>query len=349
LGSKAEPWLIAAMKRVNRVKKPLNSVPQQQKCLSEILSSANAIRTLASMMVAKAPAAELDQEEDLLAQAIRNYEFMHLQAYVVHVDMVHRHEVAFKLTTDTIESLIKHHKEVYCPDVKADTRDWPEKEQQCKKLHADYIQAVNRFVFRTDVSALEGMEEQGAGELMCVSAEEAKNNVLALSKPLLPPPPPRVVEVVRAPAYMPSSPPHVSLWCQPMSSAGLSTVESWRVLHSNSTLAAPPTPAMDPSMTVASTSSLWSNMNMNDVHNSPPLSCYSPSESYHSGSSVYDSPPQTYPVPYTTGGYYWSAPEIAPVMPSLPLPSMFASSCGLGMGMGSFGWDHGYQGYATTM
>jgi hypothetical protein len=335
LGSKTEPWLTQTLKRVNRVKRPLNSVQQHQRCLTDILSSKNAIWTLASLMLANAPDSELDQDEDMLVQAIRNYEMMHLEAYIVHVDMVLRNEVAFKLTTDTIDALVKHHKEVFCVNAKADTYEWSEKEQQCKKLHDDFVQAVNRFVFRTHVSALEGMEEEGAGELLCGKSEEAKNSILNLLKPLLPPPP-RVVDVVRQPPLLPNSPPNANMWSQPTHASTIPAVDAWRVLPSNSPVSTTSAESAAPSM--------WSTMSISD--HASPQSCYSPPETFHS-------PPQTYHTPYTSAGLYWSAPPISAPMHAMHLPSMLSPPCGMGtgmgMGMGHFGWDNRFQDYATTI
>ena len=61
--SKVEQWLTATLKRVNRVKRPLNNVTQHTRCLTETLSSPNAIWTLCSLMFPKAPDAELRKDE----------------------------------------------------------------------------------------------------------------------------------------------------------------------------------------------------------------------------------------------------------------------------------------------
>ncbi|SPJ80250.1 uncharacterized protein FTOL_08642 [Fusarium torulosum] len=188
LGSKVEPWLTQTLKRINTVKRPLNSVPQHHRCLTESLSSPNAIWTLASLMLPKTPESGFKRDvSNSLVEATMNYEFLHVEAYIVYVDMVLRNEVAYKLTKDTIKALVDFHKEVYCVDAKANTCDWTDKERQCKKLHDDFIQDINKFVFRTHVSALEGLEEGGAGELVSGKSEEVKNSIGALIKPLLPP------------------------------------------------------------------------------------------------------------------------------------------------------------------
>jgi hypothetical protein len=325
LGSKVEPWLTQTLKRINKIKRPLNSVPQHQRCLTETLSSPNAIWTLASLLLPKAPESELRKDPNPLIEAIFNYEVTHLEAYIVHVDMVLRSEVAYKLTPETIESLIEYHKDIHCVDAKAHTYDWSEKEQQCKKLHEDFIQAINKFVFRTHVSALEGLEEDGAGELLGGKSEEVKNNIMGLLKPLLPPPP-RIVDVVRQPPLLPSSPAGAAIWSQPSPPATMpAPVESWKIL--------PSSPGVS-SCSADSAGSIWATMGMSEVQLPSPPPAYS----------------QPYSQPYSTAGMYYSSPVVTAPIPQLPLPSMLAPQCGISMGYNSFGgWDNRFQEYATTM
>lgn len=326
LGSKVEPWLTQTLKRINRVKRPLNSVPQHQRCLTETLSSPNAIWTLTSIMLPKTPESDFKRDaSNPLVEAIMNYELVHVEAYIVHVDMVLRNEVAYKLTKDTIDALVEYHKEIHCVDAKVNTYDWTDKEQQCKKLHDDFVQDINKFVFRTHVSALEGLEEEGAGELLCGKSEEVKNCISALMKPLLPPPPPRVVEVVRQPTLLPSSPVN-NMWSQHGLHGSLTAVDSWRVLPSSPSV----TSSAD-----SNTSPIWAPMTMDDL-----------------------SPTPAFTQPHSTAGFFWSSPQVTAPIPALPLPSMLApAQCGIGMGMtgmggmsgmGGFGWDR-YQEYATIM
>ncbi|AEO57767.1 hypothetical protein MYCTH_2304338 [Thermothelomyces thermophilus ATCC 42464] len=325
LGSKVEPWLTQTLKRINKIKRPLNSVPQHQRCLTETLSSPNAIWTLASLQLPKAPQAELKKDPNPLIEAIFNYQDLHLEAYIVHVDMVLRNEVAYKLTPETIDSLIEYHKDVYCVDAKANTYDWSEKEQQCKKLHEEFVQAVNKFVYRTHASALEGLEEDGAGELLGGRSEEVKNIILGLLKPLLPPPP-KVVDVVRQPPLLPSSPAGTAIWSQSSTPATLSApVESWKILPSSPSV---------PSTSADSGASIWPTMGVSEVQLPSPPPAFS----------------QPYSQPYSTAGLYYSSPVVSAPVPQLPLPSMLAPQCGISMGYNSFGgWDTRYQEYATTM
>jgi len=320
LGSKVEPWLTQTLKRINRVKRPLNSVPQHQRCLTETLSNSNAIWTLASMMLAKAPDSELQKDSNPLVEALHNYQLIHVEAYIVHVDMVLRNEVAYKLTPDTIELLIEYHKEVHCPNAKASTYDWSEKDQQCKKLHEDFVQAINKFVYRTPVSALEGLEEDGAGELLCGKSEEVKNNIMGLLKPLLPPPP-RVVDVIRQPALLPSSPANLTIWSQPSPAASMpAPVESWRVL--------PSSPSVTSTSADSSNASIWASIGMSEAQ--------------------LPSPTPSFSQPYSTAGLFWNSPVVTAPIPHLPLPSMLAPQCGVSVGYGGFGWDR-YQEYTTTI
>ncbi len=320
LGSKIEPWLTLTLKRINRIKRPLNSVPQHQRCLTETLSSSNAIWTLTSLMLPKAPESELRKDANPLIEAIFNHQLIHVEAYIVHVDMVLRSEVAYKLTPDTIEALIEYHKDVHCVNAKASTYDWSEKEQQCKKLHEDFIQAINKFVFRTHVLALEGLEEDGAGELLCGKSDEVKHNIMGLLKPLLPPPP-RVVDVIRQAPLLPSSPANVGMWSQPAPQVSLpAPVDSWRVLSSS--------PGVSSTSADSSNSSIWANMGMTEVQ--------------------LPSPTPSYSQPYSTAGLFYNSPLVTAPLPQLPLPSMLAPPCGVSVGYGTFGWDK-YQEYTPTM
>jgi hypothetical protein len=318
LGSRVEPWLTQTLKRINKIKRPLNSVPQHQRCLTETLSSPNAIWTLASLLLPKAPESELRKDANPLIEALFNYQVIHLEAYIVHVDMVLRNEVAYKLTPETIESLIEYHKDIHCVNSKANTYDWSEKEQQCKKLHDDFVQAINKFVFRTHASALEGLEEDGAGELLGGKSEEVKNNILGLIKPLLPPPP-RIVDVIRQPPLLPSSPIGPALWSQPSPPATMpAPVESWKILPSSPSVAS----------TADSAGSIWATMGMSEVQ--------------------LPSPPPAFSQPYSSAGLYYGSHLVTSPIPQLPLPSMLAPQCGISVGYNSFGWDR-YQEYATTM
>ena len=187
LVSQVEPWLTQTLKRVRTVRRSLNNVQQHTGFLTEILSKSSAMWSLCSIIVPKAPDSELRKDSNPLVEALFNYQLIHIEAYVVYVDMVSQHEVAFKLTSKTIEALIKYHKDIYSVDVSASTWEWAEKEQQLKKLQDRFVQAVNRYVFRTGAKALEGLEEDGAGELLEGRGEDVKSAIMGLFLPLLPP------------------------------------------------------------------------------------------------------------------------------------------------------------------
>ncbi|CBF74730.1 uncharacterized protein ANIA_04088 [Aspergillus nidulans FGSC A4] len=328
LNSRIEPWLTAALKRVNRVKRPLNNVAQHTRCLTETLSSANAIWNLCSMMLPKAPESDLRKDENPLVEAIFNYQMIHIEAYVVHVDMVSQNEVAFKLTPETIEALVEHHKEVYSIDAAANTWDWAEKDNQLKKLQEEFIQAANKFVYRTSAQALEGLEEDGAGELLGGRSEDAKSAIFALFVPLLPPPP-RVVDVLRSTPLLPSSTGPETWWHDSMQQPV--SMDSWKVL--------PSSPA--PVTTADANSSMWTGLNgmsdMQMVSTAPTTSAYS--QAYTTS-------------PYNTLQYY-SAAATSAALAALPLPSMLVQPCSTAANMTGFGWGDRYQDlalpYGTTM
>lgn len=321
LNTKVDPWLTATLKRINRIKRPLNSVPQHFRCLTETLSSTNAIWTLCSIMLPKAPDSELRRDSNPLIEALFNYQLIHIEAYVVHVDMVSQNEVAFKLTPETIESLIEYHKDIYSIDTAANTWNWSDKEVQLKKLQEEFVQAVNKFVFRTNAFALEGLEEDGAGELLQGGSDEVKSAINGLFVPLLPPPP-RIIDVVRPAPILPSSSGPENWWHPTMSMPPHpQPVEAWKVLPSS------------PS-TVSSGDShpnMWAAMGLNEIQLPSPTPSYS--QPYSSS-------------PYTTSMYH-SIPMTASI-PQLPLPSMLAQQqCSTAASMGGFHWEHQEYGIPT--
>lgn len=318
LNTKVDPWLTATLKRINRIKRPLNSVPQHFRCLTETLSSPSAIWTLCSVMLPKAPDAELRKDSNPLIEALFNYQILYIEAYVVHVDMVSQNEVAFKLTPETIEALVEYHKDVHSVDTSASTWNWSEKEVQLKKLQEDFVQAANKYVYRTNATALEGLEEDGAGELLSGRSEEVKAAIMGLFLPLLPPPP-RIVDVVRPTPLLPSSTGAENWWQPTLPLSHTAPVDSWKVVPSS------------PSTTSSgdSSSSMWATIGLNELQ--------------------LPSPTPSYSQPYTTAAhsptqYYSSSMSSAPI-PQLPLPSMMQQQCSTSAGYGGFGWET-YQSFA---
>ncbi|KAJ3453086.1 hypothetical protein MRS44_018741 [Fusarium solani] len=237
LGSKVEPWLTQTLKRINREEqrrhnrvkqRRLNSAPQHQGYLTETLSSPNAIWTLASIMLPSTPEADFKGDaNNLFVGAIMNYKIIHIEGYVVCIDMVLRNKLTYKLTKDTIDTLIEHHREVYCVDV-ANTCDG---EQRCKKLHEEFVQTINKFVFHADVSALEGLEEGGTGELLNGESEKVKNKILSLMEH----PHPRVGDVTQQTPVFPKD----NAWLQHGMPSSQLPVELWGVPSSSSSVASP--------------------------------------------------------------------------------------------------------------
>ncbi|RMZ83073.1 hypothetical protein DV738_g1287, partial [Chaetothyriales sp. CBS 135597] len=325
LNSKVEPWLTATLKRINKIKRPLNSVTQHTRCLTETLSSPNAIWSLCSIMLPKEPEAKLRKDSNPLVEALFNYQLLHVEAYVVHIDMVSQNEVAFKLTQDTIDALVEYHKDIYSIDTAANTWSWSEKDQQLKKLQEEFVQAANKFVYRASALALEGMEEDGAGELLCGRSDEVRNAIMNLFVPLLPPPP-RVVDIVRPTPLLPSSTGTEQWWpSQHIQAIPPAPVEAWKVVPSS------PSPVSS----CGSQHSLWPTVGVNEIQLPSPTPSYS--QPFSTASYM--------PAQYYSAPAYTSAPTTTVSFTSLPLPStLMQQPCGTSASM-SFGWDR-YNEYA---
>jgi hypothetical protein len=267
-------------------------------------------------MLPKAPDNDLKKDDNPLLEAISNYQLVPIEAYVVHVDMVSQHEVAFKLTPETIELLIEYHKAIYCVDVAASTYAWPEKDSQIKTMQEEFVQAVNRFVFRTSARALEGLEEDGAGELLDGRSVDAKTAIMNLFLPLLPPPP-RIVDVIHPGPLLSSNMYPPGTWWQPTQQLPLlpAPVDSWRILPST------PSPTSTP-CSESQPTNFWTNMGLDAVQLPSPT------------------PSLSQPA-FSSSGQYYSPPQAVSAIPTIPFPS--ALPCGTSMtghgGLDGFGWN----------
>ena len=313
LNTKVDPFLTSTLKRVAR-KRPLNSVAQHFRCLTELLSTPSAIWTLCTLFMQRAPSDELVKDDNPLVEAVFNFQMLSIEAYVVHIDMVSQKEVAFKLTPETIESLIEYHKDIHSVDAKNDTINWSEKDNELKKLHENFVQAINKFVYRTDHEVLDGLEEDGAGELLKGRADEVKNAIMGLFLPLLPPPP-RPVDVVRPTPVLPSSTGAEHWWQPTLPSNYPSAQDSWKYTSS------------DPVYTSAdSGAGMWASIDL-DFQIPDMVAELSPTSTFSDPFSDSPSPTQFYSLPVT------SAPSS-----SMPMPStLMQQTCGPINGFDGFG------------
>jgi hypothetical protein len=121
-------------------------------------------------MLPKAPDAELREDSNSLI-----YQLIDIKASIILINIVSRNEVVFKLMPDSIESLIKYHRDIHCVNL-ANT----DSQLEVEELQEEFVQAIHKFVYRTHVSALEELETDGSRELLCGKSEEVKTNILSL-------------------------------------------------------------------------------------------------------------------------------------------------------------------------
>src|SRR4051794_34682070 len=107
---------------------------RQNEVLTNVLSSTYAIWLLCSLMLQRAP----------LSETISDYQLIHIEAYVVHVDLVHTNKVVFKLVPESIAELTEYHKDIYLLNTAAACNDWSE--ERAKELQDKFVDSVNRFV-----------------------------------------------------------------------------------------------------------------------------------------------------------------------------------------------------------
>ena len=172
------------------------------------------------------------------------------------------------------------------------------------------MQAANKFVFRTGVRALEGLEEDGAGELLEGRSEEVRNQIMNLFLPLLPPPP-RIVDVIHPAPLLPNATIPGNWWPQQTLVSHPAPVDPFRVL--------PSTPS--PTATSCSdnqSNAFWPDLSMSHVQLPP-------------------SPTPSFSQPFTSApSQYYSSPQTMAPMPAFHLPSQLPQHCGSDISMGGF-------------
>ncbi|KAF3012092.1 hypothetical protein E8E15_003217 [Penicillium rubens] len=181
------PWLKQTFERVKQAGRPLNNLKQQTSYLIDILTPKSAIWALCSVMLENTLGL-IHIESCCSVMSKRRLWMIHIEAYVVYVDMVSESEVAFKLTEETINGIMKFYKEFQMLDAATYRLKWPQKQAELDKLHDEFSEAINRFVYRTDAKALEGLEKDGSGELLGGCSVDVKAAILNLFVPLTPPP-----------------------------------------------------------------------------------------------------------------------------------------------------------------
>ncbi|KAF3200446.1 hypothetical protein TWF191_003729 [Orbilia oligospora] len=323
LDTVVNPWLTQTLKRVNKHKRPL--------------------------CVPRLPEAQIEHQSNPITDALLRYQFIHLQAYVVSIDMVQNHQIAFKLTKESIKSLVDYHKDVYMVDQVANTWHWAEKDAAVKKMHEEFVQKVNKYVFQTDKIALEGIEDDGAGELLCGQSEEVRNAISECFETLMPPPP--KVPEPRAPTPTLASTPAPMGWWPPTAPSDhpMAPVEPWKVLPSNNPATAQFTQGMN-SMAPENLPT-WSFDGLDDGNALAFGTAFMDDNSVMATTGAYTAS--------LTASSDWWSPQGSPVspheqaehLPFMPtttgyempssMPAMFsAQPCSTALNYGGFGWDN---------
>lgn len=177
-------WLKQTLMGAKQGRRPLNNLRQQTSYLIEILTPKSAVWVLCSVMLENT----LGIKPWCPAIPESRLWMIHIEAYVLYVDMVSQSEVAFKLTEETVNDLNEFYKEAQSLDAATYTFNWPQKQAQLDKLHEEFSEAINKFVYRTNVKALKALEKDGSGELLGGCRVNVKAAILKLFVPLTPPP-----------------------------------------------------------------------------------------------------------------------------------------------------------------
>ncbi|KAJ5240366.1 uncharacterized protein N7469_001957 [Penicillium citrinum] len=172
-------WLLAATKYPGRKKRSSFHVERH---VSELLSQDQSLWTLCSLLI-EIPKRDSGEDNVLL------YRMIHVKSFVIHVDMVStQQEMTFGLTGETLQSLSEIYRTVHLTNPANGALCESLDETQLSEMQRCFDEASAKFVFRTDLTALEEIEDDGCGMLPANLSEIAKAAVLALlEKPKMAP------------------------------------------------------------------------------------------------------------------------------------------------------------------
>jgi hypothetical protein len=177
-------WLMATLKRLSQPRLCLRSPLRQKNRLMEIMSPESAVWTLCSVLSSNATGMGPQNDESPQAEGPLNVPPIQIMAYVVYVDLVLQNEVAFKLTPETIDALVKRQS----AHTAAYTLAGRGSQAQLDVLQKQFVEAANKFTYRTNAMYLEGLKMDGTRELPHDSREAAKAEILRLYVPSMPSP-----------------------------------------------------------------------------------------------------------------------------------------------------------------
>lgn len=167
-------WYIQSFERSTPEDRLLMNAPRYHMGLQESLWSPSATWLLASIML------PIETEDTacpgLTFPTIGSYSwhFVHIEAYIVHLDTSPKNQVAFRLTPRCIIDLILYHKEMCRSNRGIWSFDRLKLQQQANNLHEIFVLAITRFVYFTDASILTELDEDGCSELPGTKSEEVK-------------------------------------------------------------------------------------------------------------------------------------------------------------------------------
>jgi hypothetical protein len=179
-----DKWLAKLLKRSKLIRRHDNKVPEHSTILADLLGDGEAIWALASIMLPAAPDAKPLQHSNTSVETPTESRVVHVEGKVLYVDLVERHQVCFKLTDETIETLSDHHDRVHCANLMANGVECEDIGRRMEAAKDEYYRAIHAFTFCAKKQCLEEMQDNGSGELSLGCPRKVKAAIMALLKPL---------------------------------------------------------------------------------------------------------------------------------------------------------------------
>ncbi|KAI9772420.1 MAG: hypothetical protein M1840_000623 [Geoglossum simile] len=169
------PWLSDILRDIGVFKGQYSST-RLRETLKAILSTPDAIWTLCSLILQRAPDLQLLDG----SKPVDTYQMIHIEAYVVYVDLLQGEQVIFKPTPESISELTDYHRNIYPVDTAVACNG---RSEEANEVRDKFTKAVNEFVYRTSAKALLNLESNGSGELLLRDSDNVKTALMGLFSP----------------------------------------------------------------------------------------------------------------------------------------------------------------------
>ncbi|KAK1512255.1 hypothetical protein CABS01_16795 [Colletotrichum abscissum] len=148
LGLTVQPWLTQTPQSIENQIEPLDSAVHHQARIIKTLSTPQSIWYLACITVLNPSEPELRQSSNQDIERMSDFRLIHITAAIIHEEMRDQDEVAFKLTTESINSFVGYYERSHRVGLAEKTHGRSGNDRLRVKTCENFTRAIKGFVYR---------------------------------------------------------------------------------------------------------------------------------------------------------------------------------------------------------